>query len=80
MGTNKEEIVNAPKTIERLEKISEERTRERREEEEEEDDDEKLVIHSTGPSIKLNELDLQDINKDLKLEPDPLLMDVEVLR
>ena len=58
--------VSAPKTIERLEKISAE-AHKRRKEEEEEDDEEKLKI---GGTVKLDILDIHDLEKDIKLKPD----------
>ena len=82
METNKETLVSAPKNIERLEKISEERTRERKLEEEEDDDDEendKITIHNTNTNIELDKLDVQVVDKELKLEPDPILTDIEVI-
>ena len=56
MSTNKEEHIEAPKTIDRLETISNLRNEERRreEEEEEEDDVETLTINS---DLDPNELD-----------------------
>ena len=65
MGTNKESTVSAPKTIERLEKISAVNDAKRKAEEAEEEDDdydeEPLKIHS-GESIdlKLDTLDSLD--------------------
>ena len=61
-----------------MEEISEIQTRKRKEEEEEEDEDEeddRLVIHSTP--IKLNNVDVHDIEKQIKT--DPILTDVEIL-
>ena len=55
----KEESVEAPKTIERLEEISRERAMQRRLEEDEEDE-EKLLI--TADSIDLGELDIMDLD------------------
>ena len=55
----KEELVEAPKTIERLEEISRERAMQRRLEEDEEDE-EKLLI--TADSIDLGELDIMDLD------------------
>lgn len=54
MSTNKEEHIEAPKTIDRLETISNLRNEERRREEEEEDDIETLTINS---DLDPNELD-----------------------
>ena len=55
------EMVNAPKTIERLEEISMERAIQRRLEEEEEDLDDKIKIHTDN--ISLESLDIMDIDK-----------------
>jgi hypothetical protein len=54
-----EELVDAPKTIERLEEISRERALQRRLEEDEETEDK---IHISADSIDLGELDILDIN------------------
>ena len=78
MGTNKSTIIDAPKTLERLEKISQERHEQRKAEEEEEEDDEKLTIHNTT-AISLDKLDIHDLNKKLDIKPDPILDDIEVL-
>jgi hypothetical protein len=78
MGKNgKEEIINAPKTIERLEEISALRNMQRKMEEEEDDDD-KLKISTED--ISLDSLDIHIINPpEVKLEPDILLDDIEIL-
>jgi hypothetical protein len=81
MGTNKSREVSAPKTIERLEKISKEQNERRKlEEEEEEDDDEdeplKIMDNTT---IKLDTLDIHNLNNEVKLEPNILLDNLEVL-
>ena len=79
IDTNKEQQVNAPKTIERLEEISEIRNLERRlEEEEEEEELEKLTIHNKG-DINLEAMDIHDLNKRITLETEPLLTDIEIL-
>jgi hypothetical protein len=77
MGKNgKEEEINAPKTIERLEEISTLRNMQRKMEEEE--DDEKLTISNID--VALDNLDVQVINPpEVKLEPDLLLDDIEIL-
>jgi len=59
--------VSAPKTIERLEKISAEAHKRRKEEEEEEDDEDRISI---GGTVKLDVLDIHDLEKDIKLKPD----------
>ena len=71
----KETTVDAPKTVERLEKIAEEAARRRREEEEE-DEEESLKI---GDDVKLDIADVNDLNSSVKLKPPPVLEGVEVL-
>lgn len=77
MGKNgKEEEVNAPKTIERLEEISALRNMQRKMEEEE--DDEKLKI--SNEDISLDNLDVHVINPpEVRLDADMLLDDIEIL-
>ena len=77
MGTNQESIINAPKNVERLDKISKENNERRKLEEEEYDDDEedKLVI---GESIKLD-TDILTLDKDLDKKDDLALDDIELL-
>lgn len=76
-------LVSAPKTLDRLEKISHERNEQRKLEEEEEDDDdddfnlEKIKIFDNSP--KLDALDIQVLDGQLKLEDKPILEGVEVL-
>ena len=77
MGKNgKEELIEAPKTIERLEEISALRNMQRKMEEEE--DDEKLKI--SNEDVSLDSLDIHLINPpEVKLDTDLLLDDIEVL-
>ena len=81
IGNNgKEEEINAPKTIERLEEISALRNMQRKmeEEEEEEENDEKLKI--SNEEISLGNLDIHVINPpEVKLDADLLLDDIEIL-
>ena len=73
---NKEQMVSAPKTIERLEEISTLRNIQRKMDEEEDDD--KLQI--SDQDIELGNLDIHVIGQpDIHLEPDLLLDDIEVL-
>jgi len=69
----------APKTLERLENISfvqnEKRKAEEAEDEEEED---KLTIFG-DINLELDAIDVQNLDKNLKLEPDPILNDIEIL-
>ena len=74
-------MIEAPKTIERLEEISQIRNQQRKMEEEggrEDDDDEKLVI---GDAISLSDvIQLEtENNKDQDVSMDFLLDDIEVL-
>ena len=77
-----EEVINAPKDVERLEHISRVNSEKRKREEEKEDDDddntdEKLNI---GTDIQLGDLDIHSIgNPSITPKPDPILNDVEVL-
>ena len=77
MGKNgKEEMISAPKTIERLEEISTLRNMQRKMEEDE--DDEKLKI--SDEEVSLGSLDIHIINTpEVKFEPDLLLDDIEIL-
>ena len=72
----KEELIKAPKTLERLEEISTLRNIQRKIEEEE--DDEKLKI--SNEELSLDSLDVQLINpQEIKLDTDLLFDDIEIL-
>jgi hypothetical protein len=75
--SGKEQLVNAPKTIERLEEISNLRNNQRRLEEE--DDDEKL--HISDENVELSGLDVHVIGggPSINLNDISLLDDIEVL-
>lgn len=75
--TGKEQLISAPKTIERLEEISNLRNNQRRLEEE--DDDEKL--HISDENVELSGLDVHVIggNPGINLNDVSLLDDIEVL-
>jgi hypothetical protein len=77
---NQEETIEAPKTVERLEQISNERYAQRKlESEEDEDDNVKLTIFDDQP-ISLDSLDVQNISTpEISLLPDLLLDDIELL-
>jgi len=77
---NEERIIEAPKNVERLEQISNERYAQRRLESEGDDDDNmKLTIFDDQP-ISLDNLDVQTIQQDeMTLLPDLLLEEVEIL-
>ena len=75
--SGKEEMINAPKTIERLEEISNLRNIQRKMEED--DDDETLKI--SDENVELNGLDVHVIggSQEVKLDDSFLLDDIEVL-
>ena len=78
MGVNGvQEEISAPKTIERLEEISNLRNMQRKMEEE---DDENDSIKISNEDISLDNLDIHVINPpNVKLAPDLLLDDIEIL-
>ena len=84
---NQEEEISAPKTIERLEEISDLRSKQRKEEEDDYDEDYENNFNSkiniNTEDVKLGELDIHDLSNEKKqkinLEPDPILDDIEVL-
>ena len=70
--------VNAPKSIERLEEISQLRNQQRKMDEEEEDDSVKLKI--SDQAFNLDTLDVHNIEEPkLELLPDLLIDDIEIL-
>lgn len=81
IATTKSEVISAPKTIDRLERISNERNEQRKLEEADDDDGElgdSIKIHDGG-SISLNTLDVEDLSSVLKLNNKPELNGIEVL-
>ncbi len=72
---NNEEKIEAPKTIERLEKISLERNEQRRLDEMDEEEDDKLRI---GENVLLNTLDVHDLNNDKPKINDNILLENEI--
>ena len=82
MGTNKSTEIEAPKTLERLEKISKENNEKRKAEEaaydDDDDDDDKIKIFDDA-TLELDKIDVHNLNKKLDLRPDPILNDIEVL-
>ena len=75
------EKVEAPKTVERLEEISRVQNEKRKaEEEDDDDDDDEETLQIFGDiNLELDKMDVQNLDKNLKLEPDPILNDVEIL-
>ena len=75
--TNEIESISAPKNVERLEQLSNERHEARKLEEDEDDEDEKISI---GDKINLTELDVHDLEKPKELNKVPIgLEEIEVL-
>jgi len=72
------QVMSAPKTLERLEQLSQIRHNQRKMEDEEDDDEEQLTIHS-GPPPALDALDIQVLDSKLELQKPPVLTGVEVL-
>ena len=71
-----EKMINAPKNIERLEEISKLRNIQRKMEEEEDDE----ILKISDEDVSLGNLDIHIINPpEVKLEPDMLLDDIEIL-
>ena len=69
--------IDAPKTEDRLEQISQERNIARKLEEDDDDDEDRLVI---GDKIKLTEMDVHDLEKPKILNRAPIGMDeIEIL-
>jgi hypothetical protein len=74
--SGEEELITAPKTIERLEEISALRNMQRKMEEEEENE----ILKISNEDIALDNLDVHEINPpQIKLDTDFLLDDIEVL-
>ena len=80
---DKEEIINAPKNIERLEEISVIRNNQRKLEEESEhsnENDNNIKLNISDQNVNLSELDVHIINPpEINLSEDFLLDDMEIL-
>ena len=77
-NNNKEEFVDAPKTISRLDEISKIRNERRKQDEADDDDDEVLKI--SDQDVELGSLDVHIIGQpEVKLDNSFLLNDVEIL-
>jgi hypothetical protein len=77
---NNVQVVDAPKNFERLEEISAMRNAQRKMEEEEDDDDANVRLQIFDQDVALDSLDVHNIEfPEMRLEPDLLLDDVEVL-
>ena len=76
---NKEERVVAPKTIDRLEQISEQRANQRKLESDD-DDDNNVKLNISDEMVELDKLDVHIINEpELETLPDLLIDDIEIL-
>jgi len=76
---NKEERVVAPKTIDRLEKISEERNNQRKLESDD-DDENNIKLNISDEMAELDKLDVHIINEpELETLPDLIIDDIEIL-
>jgi len=77
---NNVQVVDAPKNFERLEEISAMRSAQRKMEDDDESDDENMRLQIYDQNVTLDSLDVHNIEfPELRLEPDYLLDDVEVL-
>lgn len=85
INTSETTLISAPKTIERLERISREQNEKRKMEEEEDDDDiefenDKITIFNDTPKLELDNLDVHSLDEPLKLNNDIVLDDIEELK
>jgi hypothetical protein len=81
-NNNKEELINAPKTIERLEEISTLRNIQRKMDEENDTDSDNMneKLNISDQVVELNNLDIHNIEEPgIKLSIDPILDDIEIL-
>ncbi len=77
---NNEHVIEAPKTYDRLEEISAMRNAQRKQAEEDDDEDKNVRLQIFDQDVALDNLDVHNIEfPELRLEPDLLLDDVEVL-
>jgi Family of unknown function (DUF5764) len=77
---NNVQVVDAPKNFERLDEISAARSAQRKMENDDESDDENVRLQIYDQNVTLDSLDVHNIEfPELRLEPNYLLDDVEVL-
>jgi hypothetical protein len=77
---NNVEAIDAPKNFERLDEISAARNAQRKMDEDNDDDDSNIRLQITDQDVSLDGLDVHNIEfPELKLQPDMLLDDIEVL-
>ena len=76
-NNNKEEFVNAPKSLDRLEEISKLRNEQRKIDEEDDDDE---ILKISDQDVELGNLDVHIIGQpEVKLDNSFLLNDIEIL-
>jgi hypothetical protein len=84
INTSETTLISAPKTIERLERISREQNEKRKMEEEDDDDiefeNDKITIFNDTPKLELDNLDVHSLDEPLKLNNDIVLDDIEELK
>jgi hypothetical protein len=71
-----ETMVDAPKTLERLETLALLKASSRHDDDDDDDDDERIKI---GGNINLDISDINDLNRPMNLLPPPILDDIEIL-
>ena len=77
---NNEQVVNASKDIDILEKIGIERARQRKLDESDDDDDDNVKLKISDQNVELSSLDIHQINEpNINLLPDLLIDDIEIL-
>ena len=78
-GYNREQTVDAPKTIERLEEIGAMRNAQRKLENDDDDEDSNPRLRISEETVQLGNLDVHNIDAEVSIMPDLLLDDIEVL-
>ena len=79
-SNNNEHVIDAPKTYDRLEDISTMRNAQRKQSEEDNDADDNVRLQIFDQDVALDNLDVHNIDfPELRLEPDLLLDEIEVL-
>ena len=78
-GNNREQTVDAPKSIERLEEIGAMRNAQRKLENDDDDDDSNPRLRISEETVQLGNLDVHNIDTEVSIMPDLLLDDIEVL-
>ena len=77
---NNEVTINAPKSIQRLEEISEFRNNQRKLESDDDDDEDNVKLNISEQTVSLNDFDIHNIDEPkIELLPDLLIDDIEIL-